>query len=238
MITDKKKTKTKMKNKDKIIKRFLHTVTDLHVREAAEGEAPSRTITGYAILFGVPSEPLWSDEDSEAREVISSEAVTKELLDNSDIKMTMFHDRQLILARSNKGVGTLTYSVDEKGVSFEFDAPNTVDGDKALELVRRGDISGCSFAFATRYYDDACVERKANVVNGVTMITYTVRAITGIYDFTLAADPAYPDTSVEARDLADSLKADDDDKSGQSKNKEKLQEQLREMRHAAEYSII
>ena len=112
---------TKTMNKDTIIRRCLCTPTELHVREAAEGEAPSRTITGYAILFNVPSAPLWSDEDSEAREVIAPEAVTKELLDGQDIKMTMFHNRQLILARSNKGGGTLSYTVDEKGVAFEFD---------------------------------------------------------------------------------------------------------------------
>lgn len=225
-------------NKDKVVVRMLHTCSDVQVREAGEGEEPSRTITGYAILFGVPSNPLWSDEDSEAREVIAKEAVTTELLDGQDIKFTMFHDRQLILARSCKGSGTLKYRVDDKGVSFEFDAPNTVDGDKALELVRRGDIAGCSFMFSTRYYDDACVERTANVVNGVTMITYNVKAITGIYDFTLAADPAYPDTSVEARDFADKLhesakpqRQDDEEKIT------KMREQVREMRRAAGHRI-
>lgn len=225
-------------NKDKVVVRMLHTCSDVQVREVGEGEEPSRTITGYAILFGVPSNPLWSDEDSEAREVIAKEAVTTELLDGQDIKFTMFHDRQLILARSCKGSGTLKYRVDDKGVSFEFDAPNTVDGDKALELVRRGDIAGCSFMFSTRYYDDACVERTANVVNGVTMITYNVKAITGIYDFTLAADPAYPDTSVEARDFADKLhesakpqRQDDEEKIT------KMREQVREMRRAAGHRI-
>ena len=87
---------------------MLHTVTDLQVREAAEGEAASRTITGYAILFNVPSAPLYSYDDEEAREVIAPGAVTKELLDGCDIKMTMFHNRQLILARSKNGAGTLS----------------------------------------------------------------------------------------------------------------------------------
>jgi Phage head maturation protease len=224
------------KNKDKVVHRMLHTCSDVHIREA-NGEEPSRTITGYAILFGIPSDPIWSDEDSEAREVISKTAITKELLDGCDIKFTMFHDRQLILARSRNGVGTLSYNVDEKGVSFEFDAPNTVDGDKALELVRRGDISGCSFMFTTRYYDDACVTRTANVVNGVTMIIYTVEVVTGVYDFTLAADPAYPDTSVEARDFAadlhESIKPQQEDREKITK----MREQVRDMRRAAGHRI-
>lgn len=231
-----------MKNKDLIVRRCLCTPTELHVREAAEGEAPSRTITGYAILFNVPSAPLWSDEDSEAREVIAPEAVTKEVLDAQDIKMTMFHNRQLILGRSNKGGGTLSYTVDDKGVAFEFDAPNTVDGDKALELVRRGDISGCSFAFTTHYYDSDFVERQSEVApNGVNKITYRVKAVTGIYDFTLAADPYYPDTSVEAREFAKELKREqtpEPDPKQEEEKKAKMREQLREMRHAAKSSLV
>lgn len=222
------------KNKETEAKRILRTeCAELQVREAAEGEAPSRTITGYAILFGVPSAPLWSDEDSEAREVIAPDAITKELLDGCDIKFTMFHDRQLILARSKSGNGTLTYTVNEKGVKFEFEAPNTADGDKALELVRRGDISGCSFAFTTRYWDSDFVERTAKVVNGSTQITYTVKAVTGVYDFTLAADPAYPDTSVEAREFIAGLKEPET-----KTDNENLRKQLREMRRAAAQKLI
>ena len=138
------------KNKNTEITRMLHTCAELHVREAAEGEKESRTI---------PSAPLYDYDDEEAREVIAPEAITKELLDGCDIKMTMFHDRQLILARSKNGSGTLTYTVDDKGVAFEFEAPHTADGDKALELVRRGDIAGCSFMFTTHYYDSAYVSR-------------------------------------------------------------------------------
>lgn len=214
------------RNKDTIVRRCLCTPTELHVREVAEGEAPSRTITGYAILFNVPSSPLWSDDDSEAREVIAPEAVTKELLDGQDIKMTMFHDNHLLLARSNKGGGTLSYKIDDKGVLFEFSAPNTVDGDKALELVRRGDISGCSFAFTTRYYDSDFVERQNNIdPQGVNHITYRVKAVTGVYDFTLAENPYYPDTSVEVREIKE-------------EQKNKVQKQLREMRHAAKRRLI
>lgn len=225
---------TKMaKNKDTVVNRILHTVTDLRVREAKEGEAASRTITGYAILFGVPSEPLYAYDDEEAREVIAPGAVTKELLDGCDIKMTMFHDRQLILARSKNGAGTLSYGVDDKGVYFEFEAPNTVDGDKALELVRRGDISGCSFAFSTHYYDSAYVSRDVQRVDGKTVITYTVNVITGIYDFTLAADPAYPDTNceAEARELVRELR--EQEEKPETKNTDKVREQVREMRRAA-----
>ncbi len=222
------------KNKNDLVRREV-VVTELHVREAGEGEAASRTIVGRAILFNTPSAPLWSDEDEEAREIIAPEAITKELLDGCDIKFTMFHDRQLILARSNKGTGTLSYTVDDKGVAFEFEAPNTVDGDKALELVKRGDLAGCSFAFSTHYWDESFVSRTVEVRDGRAYITYTVKAVTGVYDMTLAADPAYPDTSVEAREFARDLReaAKPEAPDTTIVDKEKVETQLREMRRAA-----
>lgn len=224
------------KNKDTEVKRTIRVDNaELRVREA-EGDAPSRTITGYAILFNTPSAPLWSDEDSEAREIIAPEAITKELLDGCDIKFTMFHDRQIILGRSNKGSGTLEYFVDEKGVGFSLELPDSPNGNEALSAVKRGDISGCSFAFTTRYWDSDFVERSAKVVNGSSEITYTVKAVTGVYDFTLAADPAYPDTSVEAREFtaglrelsAPDLQPDD----------EEMRKQLCEMRRVASQKLI
>ena len=86
--------------------------------------------------------------------------------------------------------------------------------------------------FTTRYYDDACVERSAKTVNGFITITYTVKAVTGIYDFTLAADPAYPDTSVEAREFVSELKKDGEPEKPIVQD-EKYREQVSEMRQAA-----
>ena len=225
------------KTSNEIITRTLHTAGDLHVREA-EGGCESRTITGYAILFNTPSAPLWDDDDEEVREVIAPEAVTRSLLDTCDIKMTMFHNRQLILARSKEGAGTLSYTVDDKGVAFSFDAPNTADGDKALELVRRGDIAGCSFMFRARYWDREKVEISTETRDGKAYTVYTVRQIEGIYDFTLAADPAYPDTTCEAaeRELAEAMRNGKPEEP-KAQPSEKMREQVREMRRAASRRI-
>ena len=150
----------------------------------------------------------------------------------------MFHDRQLILGRSNKGTGTLEYFVDEKGVGFNLELPKSPNGDEALELVSRCDISGCSFAFTTRYWDSDFVERTAKVVNGATQITYTVKAVTGVYDFTLAADPAYPDTSVEAREFTAGLREVEPPTPEPKTDKEKMRKQVREMRRAAAQKLV
>lgn len=215
---------------NKLITRSLHTASDLRVREM-EGQ-DSRVITGYAILFDSPSAPLWETSDEVVREVISKDAVTIDLLNSSDIKMTMFHDRQLILARSNNGSGTLSYGIDDKGVYFEFEAPRTADGDKALELVKRGDIAGCSFAFTTYYFDKGYVTRTVEYIDGKANITHKVDVITGIYDFTLAADPAYPDTSCELRELLTSK----EEVIG-VKDNEIMREQVAEMRRVAAQKI-
>ena len=74
--------------------------------------------------------------------------------------------------------------------------------------------------------------------NGVNNITYRVKAITGIYDFTLAANPYYPDTSVEVRELAKELKREQAPAAVITEDKEKALKQLREMRHAAQRSMF
>jgi HK97 family phage prohead protease len=186
--------RTKMKNNEKQYLREIVT-EGVHVRESEDKD--SRTITGCAIVFDTET-VLYSYDDKEYRELILKEAVPKSLLDESDIKMTMFHNRELILARSNKGNGTLRYWLDDKGVYFEFEAPDTVDGDKALALVRSGDLSGCSFAFTIKdwdTYEDIEVRKE----DDKTIVLSKIREIESIRDFTIAADPAYPTTEVSAR---------------------------------------
>jgi len=167
----------------------------LAVREAgedAQGES-SRTIVGTAIVFNAESEVL-DDWGYRFREVIKPEACTMEFLNSQDIKMNMLHDRGLTVARANKGAGSLRLSVDEKGVNFEFEAPKCDIGDRCLEMVRRGDYSGCSFEFYPEEYD---VEEREGGKN-VKIIHRKFRALTAV---TIGMDPAYRQTSVNAREL-------------------------------------
>ncbi len=180
----------------------------IRYRSAGEGEPPSRRIEGYALLFGVESAPFVDTRARRVVEVIEPGAVDIDLLDASDIKMTFDHDSRRLLARSVNGEGTLSYQVDEQGVAFSFDAPDTADGDMILELVRRGDLRGCSFCFATDYEDmnHVGVERSIDD-SGKENITIHLRRFTAIYDFAITPDPAYPDTTVEARSLPESFSA-------------------------------
>lgn len=176
-------------------KREIRTIAcELAVREApqdAQGE--SRTITGRAIVFNRESEML-DDWGYRFREVILPEAVTMAFLNSQDIKMNMLHSRDLTVARCNKGEGSMRLSVDDQGVSFEFEAPRCDIGDRCLEMVRRGDYSGCSFEFYPEEYD--VEEREGG--KDVKIIHKKFRALTAL---TIGMDPAYKQTTVNAREL-------------------------------------
>lgn len=181
-----------MEDSKREVRSFIGGKCQPVLREAVEG-ATSRTIEGYAVVFGVESRIL-ADFWDNYREIIEPGAITEERLKEMDIKMTMFHNREKILARSVNGEGTLKLSVDDIGVHYEFEAPNTADGDTALELVKRGDLSGSSFMF---WADERNVsyERRSDDI-----MLRRVKTIGMIYDMTIAADPAYEETTVAARE--------------------------------------
>ena len=211
---------------DGIQKNEIRTIEcKLAVREAApDGESESRTITGTAIVFNAESEVL-DDWGQKFREVIAPEACTMEFLNSQDIKMNMLHDRDLTLARCNKGVGTLKLSVDERGVNFEFEAPKCDIGDRCLEMVRRGDYSGCSFEFYRGDYD---VE---NLDNGKE-VKITHRKFKRLTALTIGMDPAYKQTAVNAREVLENT--DDFKAAKQREANEKAEALKREMERRAD----
>ena len=179
-------------------KREIRTVgCQLAVRET-EGsqEGESRTIFGRAIVFNAESEVL-DDWGERFREVILPEAVTMEFLNTQDVKMNMLHERELTIARCNKGIGSMRLAVDEQGVTFEFEAPRCDIGDRCLEMVRRGDYSGCSFEFYPKDYD---VERTKGA-DGKDEVTIRHKSFEFLSSLTIGMDPAYRQTTVNAREM-------------------------------------
>lgn len=169
----------------------------LAVREQAEGQTgESRTIYGRAIVFNSESE-LLDDFGTRFREVILPEAASMDFLMTQDIKMNMLHDRKQTVARWNKGKGSLRLSVDREGVSFEFEAPKCDLGDRCLEMVRRGDYSGCSFEFYPKDYE---VERTKGA-DGKDEVIIRHKSFEFLSALTIGMDPAYKQTSVNAREM-------------------------------------
>ena len=179
-------------------KREIRTIDcQLSVREAQGGqEGESRTITGRAIVFNAESEVI-DDWGERFREVILPEAVTMEFLNTQDVKMNMLHERELTIARCNKGQGTLRMAVDEQGVTFEFEAPKCDIGDRCLEMVRRGDYSGCSFEFFPKDYE---VERTKGA-DGKDEVIIRHKSFEFLSALTIGMDPAYRQTTVNAREM-------------------------------------
>ena len=179
-------------------KREIRTLDcQLRVREAApDAQGESRTIEGTAIVFNAESEVL-DDWGYRFREVILPSAATMEFLNSQDIKMNMLHERELTIARANKGQGTLKLSVDERGVNFSFDAPKCDIGDRCLEMVRRGDYSGCSFEFYPKDYE---VERTKGA-DGKDEVVIRHKSFEYLGALTIGMDPAYRQTSVNAREM-------------------------------------
>lgn len=164
---------------------------NLAIREAENGE--SRTITGTAIVFN--AEGIVTDCWGESyREVIKPEAATAPWLRTQDIKLNLLHERKDTIGRSREGKGNLRISVDGKGVNFEVDVPKCDIGDRALELVRAGVYTGCSFEFIPDQYE---VEERSED----KQLKVTHKKFKSVTAFTLAMDPVYQQTEVSCREM-------------------------------------
>ena len=110
-------------------------------RQSENFSYEGRHVTGYALVFDTPSENLgWI-------ETIKRGAVTQETILESDVLAKFNHDDSKVLARSKFGEGSLKLTLDDIGLKYEFDAPNTSLGDELLEYLKRGDITNSSFCF-------------------------------------------------------------------------------------------
>lgn len=149
-----------------------------------------RLVEGYSIVFNQKSRVLYDRTQRKSFiEIIDPRAVTKSFLDQQDIKMVYNHSNDALMARSIYGIGSMAYSVDEYGVKYSFEMPNTTVGNDVLELIRRGDVFGCSFAFT--YAKDGVRDEKVDGQNLRTVIK-----MDSIHDFSIVVDPAYLGTYV------------------------------------------
>lgn len=145
----------------------------------------NRLISGYAIVFNSESNDLGG-----FREVIDSRALDG-VIDHSDILCLLNHNEDKgVLARSKYGEGSLCLEIDDRGLKYMFEAPNTSLGDELLEGLRRGDITTSSFAFTVgkdrwEKRDDGSYLR-------------TIVSIQELFDVSPVYRAAYDATSVQA----------------------------------------
>lgn len=136
-------------------------------------------VEGYALKFNKESRNLGGFV-----EVIDKRALDD--VDLSDVRCFLDHDSSKLLGRTKSG--TLELNVDDVGLHFRCSLPNTTVGRDALELVKRGDLSQCSFMFTTdangTKWDKGDVYKR------------TVTSIKEIFEVSLVSIPAYDDTDV------------------------------------------
>nr|WP_302830096.1 HK97 family phage prohead protease [uncultured Bacteroides sp.] len=179
----------------------------MEIRSYAAEAAPKidgRTIQGYGSVFEKQSRILYDiDKKQFFIEIISKGAITEELIRSCDIKALLEHNKQRLLARSNMGSGSLLLSVDDYGLAYKFEAPNTQEGNDTLEMINRGDLFGSSFSYWTDEKKNVTYQKK----DGIWL--RTVHKIDRLFDIAIVSDPAYFGTDVTVRSL-ESLGANDD----------------------------
>jgi uncharacterized protein len=174
------------RSKMKEIERRTFTVRDIETREAEDG---AMRLSGYAAVFNDASVPLPFSER------IAPGAFRKTLSETPDVRLLINHEG-LPLARTKNG--TLTLSEDEVGLRFDADLPDTSEARDLWTLIQRGDVDQMSFAF--------------RVIRQKWSADRTERTLTEVSladgDVSVVTYPAYPTTSVEAREhLANAIQA-------------------------------
>ena len=193
--------------------RFIPKATcGLQVREAGEGQEQSRKVVGTPIVFGVRSNNLtpWSSY-REVYEVMEPGCISDELLRESDIVLNLNHSNKVtdILGRCQNGEGTLKLTRNLRDIGAECDIPETSAGNDTLVLIKRGDISGMSFAFEDDYEDSengVSYERMKNEDHdGKEVWVRHVKRVTALYDVSIVTHPAYEQTSVATREQSEAI---------------------------------
>lgn len=149
----------------------------------AEG-SESLVLEGMPIVFEVPT--AINDPAGSYTEIIKRGALDG--ADLTDSRLLYNHDLNRIpLARTPK---TLHFEVTRQGLEMRAELPDTEDARAVHTAVKRGDLSGMSFAFTVPEGGDS-YDPKTN--------TRTISKIAKVYEVSVCPFPAYPTASVEAR---------------------------------------
>jgi HK97 family phage prohead protease len=153
----------------------------------ADAKEEITRISGYGSVFSKRSENLGG-----FREVIAPGAFDSVL--NDDVRAFFNHDHNFILGRSTNG--TLRLSVDDEGLRYEIDAPQTQTiRDLVLAPMQRGDINQSSFAFRVSRDGEEWAEDDEGVV------VRTIHKMQRLFDVSPVSMPAYPDGGSAVRSM-------------------------------------
>ena len=195
----------------KQVRFFPNDLCGLQVREDENGQQ-SREVNGRAIVFGVRSVNLtpWSSTRV-VYEVLEPGCLTQELINRSDVIYNLNHNSSVlnVLGRfRNSEKDTLKLELRADGVYNSCELPQTTAANDALELIKRGDINGQSFAFEDDWEDTengVSYERTNETIDGKEVWIRHVKRIIGLYDVSIVTHPAYEQTSVATREQSEAI---------------------------------
>lgn len=154
------------------------------IRADATAGADSLYLVGTPIVYDEPT--VINDPAGEYIEIIQRGALDG--ADLSDVRLFYGHDLTKVpLARTPR---TMQLEVTPAGLQMRAALADTTDARTVYEAVKRGDLSGMSFAFKVAAGGD----RYDPVTN-----TRTITKIAKVLECSVVAFPAYPTASVEAR---------------------------------------
>jgi len=141
-------------------------------------------VVGYGSVFNSRSENLGG-----FFEFISPTAITDETIKNSDVRALINHDPNLILARSKFGEGNLNLSIDETGLKYSYELPDTTYGRDLGVNLKNGNISQSSFAFTIAEGGDSwTTDENGNDIR-------TINKIDRLFDISSVTYPAYSEST-------------------------------------------
>lgn len=178
----------------------IFELTGIEVRELADG-APA--VAGYAVVFNAWSVTMVNERGRKFRERVAPSAFDRVLAGQVDVRALWNHNDDYPLGRT--GNGTLRIDKDSRGLRFELRPdPATFWGASAVAAIRRGDVTGMSFAFAVAP-DGGDVWEKPGP-DGVALRTLLDADLLELSPVTY---PAYPATSVTVRSVPEWNESDD-----------------------------
>lgn len=161
---------------------------------AENDEQRGNYIEGRAIVYDEPTDMGWYEE-----------RIDKGALDDADLKdvrLLVNHNTDMIpLARSrnNNENSTMQMTVDEEGMNIRanLDTENNADAKSLYSAIERRDMSGMSFMFMV----DG--DRWENIDSDYP--TRHIEKISKVFEVSAVTFPAYEQTTLEARGLAEAL---------------------------------
>jgi Escherichia/Staphylococcus phage prohead protease len=163
-------------------RRFLQT--ELRVFSDADS-GPMMRVQGYAAKYNTLSSNLGG-----FKERCAPGCFSRSISAGADVRALINHDPNLVLGR--RSAGTVEISSDNVGLRWTCTLPDTSYARDLYALIKRGDVSQCSFAFSVEDEDWA---DETDPENGERVSIRTLRDV-NLLDVSAVTYPAYEQTNV------------------------------------------